>query len=379
MSWNDAIPEWPDIADLTFQQMFRGAYDERIAAGLNMAYDYSTSGGGIYPFAIAAGDDVQYLGSFLAGSIVLRSNVQREMSILFTGTFFPPAYDGAPPADYNSVSHQWIESGTTLYTGLGPSNNFTRKYPREFANDSAATYVDYSAFADGHKAWNIARGKVYERVAGEWVLNETATPDVMEASGWCASGDYVTAEMFTEMRNCFNDLIATRAPVVFSSGTRYYGGSYTSRTDAETAYLANVTSGGISYAALDRAAYQPAGYGYRQRSSTAVMTASPRTVAASAVDFYVMAGKPQDGTTAPPYAFDAMGVPDIAEDAFKIVDTAAVSSTATRASKLLGLSTLPGWGSLGLADVGTVGFRINQIFAVAWWDVDGGFAYTSST
>jgi len=73
-------------------------------------------------------------------------------------------------------------------------NLFTRKWPREIADDT-------DTGEDGQRARYRTTAQMYDHVGGAWVLSEDqlTPPDTVEGRGLCVSGDYVGPWIWNEL------------------------------------------------------------------------------------------------------------------------------------------------------------------------------------
>jgi hypothetical protein len=247
VGWNDTFGIGTDFSAAATFNMFVDAVNER--------FDYPGGPAG-FPIAnVSAGDDFQDPSFIAALQNAVSNNI--ALYVVPNASADGRAWNGV---EVNPGLPQWTWAAyKTAYLG---GNEWTRKYPREFAVAASTNYTDGSAFANGHVARNIDDGKVYTRTAGAWVVTPGALPDVVTAHGVAQAGDYIGAWLFTELRDALNRIVwmITGAATTDCSGT-LYDGSATQSTfaGAKTSADANYASGaGFATTNFYAAAYSTA-------------------------------------------------------------------------------------------------------------------------
>lgn len=397
-NWNANFTNDDDWTAVSFIEMFYKAANERITLLLSLQY----------PPALLTvpvlGTDVQSQAKILP----LQGFIQAWLDKFVNTTLTIQASSIA------LVDWKWTT--TTLYAAAGMNaGGFTRKYPREFANEYQTTYTDGSAVANGHRARQLSDLQIYDRVAGAWVLfaanPKGAAPDTITAYGAIQVGDYIGPWIWNEIRNCLNLMIWTfgQQPWYVNNGDQSYRRGYAqvtgtwaaTQTAVEADWDGNANNGN-SYSTTNpyvwdwniyirsQMLYNGAGIyqGYLEIKNGYARTGSLSTAFAKSVDFYAL-DVPLVSQDTPPVVvstFDANGYPALS-DAWSNWQTnnelAAVTASVT--GNFFDWTVKPLWDPGGPPTTSANyrrGVNINNgdytsSAYIVRWDVAGGFSYVA--
>lgn len=292
MAWNDTFTSATDASAVTFGQMFADAINERIVAFNARAVSPLTEFDDV-----EAGDDFQ---DRTDGSTFNWGAAQQRVYDLLEATLtaFPFAgwadpdqvFDGDTPSA--STDYEFVWADALARAGVNASG-FTRKYPREIANTSAAGTLN-------DIARNLDDGKVYKHNGSAWVRWTADPPDTLEAYGFAVAGDYIGPWIFNELRNVINTMTRIVADAIWDTATVYHGsGSDATWANAKTAADANYPSGAAPDTGAHRytRGYNGGSFFADTYTGQATMTVDGMATSISHdVDFYARADTPYTGS-----------------------------------------------------------------------------------
>ncbi len=195
--------DWTRVEVLN--ELFFAYREKRIILGL--AYDN---------FQWAAGDDVQYGMRRTSGGQWTWSQIQTAVrnTVSLYG-FYTPGWDG------NNFPFFSVWNNDNIWPHINDSPpgspGYTRKYPREIVNPSAAGSA-------GQRARSRSDGRMYQ-YSGGWMMAEdqAAPPDTVTAYGNVQAGDYLGPWILNELYAMIN-LCHTRLTTASSSTVTQWRG-----------------------------------------------------------------------------------------------------------------------------------------------------------
>ncbi len=349
MAWNDTFASgyrWGSVANFG---MFVDAIRERgatlpaIAAGDVVQRRRTTAPSGspgdpTYAFSI------HYLQKWCEDNVGSWTATMRHNGAAYVAATFDNTIN--EPQTWSLVSTTGGGTHPNIQDAALGGHSWTRKYPREYSAPASTVYTDGASFANGHKARNIAEGKVYTRTAGAWVLAAAGTaPDKVTAYGKQEVGDYIGYWLFNELRDVIN-LFLWKVRAFFSTTREYLSASGSGATPAagraaaDTDWLTANTGAFSPFTSTRVTIVDEDGDTNIWVRREKFVTSASSTVASS-VDFYIGATV-QNVASATSDIFDAQGS-DVIEDKFSLFDTQANAAAGTVTSGWTALLTQPTW------------------------------------